>query len=457
MLGLLASRGLGVVRQTIFNALFGTGLEANAYYAAFRLPDTLFNLIAGGALISALVPVFLSYEKDRGEHEAWRLTSLVFNVSLVALTVVVIIGEFLAPTFVSKILVPGYSPPEQALTSTLTRIMLIQPLILGLGTIATAVLNSKRQFLLPAVSIAVYNFGVIGGLLVTLAVPKVGIYGPTFGVLVAVALTVIVQIPPLIKQGVRYEFIWNLRHPGLHQVLRLLIPNSLAVGIAYMGNIVDTRFTSYLPDSASLSALHNAEMIQALPVALLAQAIGQALLPHLTVQAASGRYVRMRQTALKVMVASILLTVPISLVLVVIGKPLIHLIFQHGAFNQHSTDLTSLALIGYAVALPAMVAANLIAGGFFALKDAVTPFLSNTLGLLTRYGLLVLFFQVLAGKGAIIILAVPLALTGGVICETIFTSVMLLWRLQRRIKTDKGMQRLLRRRMAAQEEPDRSR
>lgn len=178
MLGYLASRGLGLIRQILFNAMFGTGPQANAYYAAFRLPDTLFTLIAGGALIQAFVPVFISFEKDHGREETWRLTSLVFNVMLVTLTGLVLIAEFMAPAFVTHLLVPGYTPAVQSLTISLTRIMLFQPLILGLGTIATAVLSSKHQFLLPSLSIAVYNFGLIGGLLVTLAFPKIGILRP---------------------------------------------------------------------------------------------------------------------------------------------------------------------------------------------------------------------------------------------------------------------------------------
>ncbi len=142
------------MRQTLFNALFGTGAEATAYYAAFSLPDALFNLIAGGALTSAFIPVFLSYEKAHGERDVWRLTSLVFNVLLVGLVVLVLVAELLAPSFVTRILVPGLPPAERDLTTTLTRIMLVHALILGLGTIATAVLGSKRQFLLPALAIS---------------------------------------------------------------------------------------------------------------------------------------------------------------------------------------------------------------------------------------------------------------------------------------------------------------
>src|SRR5205823_5402583 len=185
IMGYLASKGLGVVRQSIFNALFGTGIDANAYYAASRLPDTLFNLIAGGALTHAFLPVFLSYEKNKGQLEAWRLTSLIFNILFVAITVVIIIGEFLTPSFVNTILVPGYSAAEKSLTADLTRVMLLQPLILGLGTLVTGILNSRKQFLLPAISIAIYNLGIILGLLFTLLVPHIGIYGPTYGILLA--------------------------------------------------------------------------------------------------------------------------------------------------------------------------------------------------------------------------------------------------------------------------------
>lgn len=442
MLALLASRGLGVVRQIIFNAVFGTGPQANAYYAAYRLPDTLFNLISGGALTSAFVPVFLSHERLEGEREAWKLASLVFNVLLVATTIVVFVGEYVTPMFVSQVLVPGYAPAQQALTTTLTRIILIQPLILGLWTIITGVLYSKRQFLLPAVSIAVYNFGIIAGLLVTLAIPSVGIYGPTCGVLVAASLQVITLIPGLLKQHFHYSFTWNILHPGLRQVLILFLPNAAAVGVAYMGLIWETRVTSYLPDPASLAALHNAQMLQALPVALIAQAMGQSLLPHLSLQAASCRYVRMRQTAVKVMGMSIVLTVPAAIILVLLGKPTILILFQHGAFNQHSSNLTDLALIGYAVALPGEAAGNLLSSGFFALKDALTPLLTNIFALLSRIGLLIIL--PIALKGPQIILSIPLALAGSATAEALLMSLLLLFRLHRCIKMDKGMERLLR-------------
>lgn len=444
MLALLASRGLGILRQSIFNALFGAGPEANAYYAAARLPQTLFDLIAGGALTHAFIPVFLSHEKDHGKREAWRLASLVFNLMLVALTVFIFIAEFLAPTVVNTLIVPGYSHSEQALTTSLTRIVLIQPLVLGLGTVITAVLNGKRQFLLPALSIAVYNIGLIGGLLVSLAVPGVGIYGPTYGILAAAVLQVAVQIPALLKQGFHYSFVWDLRDPGLWEVIKLLGPNALAVAIGSIGFIVDTAFVSYLPDTASLAAIHNAQLLYSFPEALMAQAIGLALLPHLASQAVAGRFVRMRQTALKVMGGAIALAVPAAILLWLLGKPIIRLLFQHGAFTAHSSTLTNLAVTGYAIGLPGIIAGELIAGGFFALKDTRTPLFANIFSLAARYGLIVVLLRVF--HGIYVILAIPLALSVSATAEALLMCAVLLWRLQKRVALDRGMLRLQQRR-----------
>ncbi len=447
MLAIVASRGLGVVRQIIFNALFGTGLAANAYYAASRLPETLFDLVAGGALSHAFIPIFLSYEKDHGRREAWRLASLVFNVLLVILTTLVLISEFFAPTFVSKLLVPGYPAHVQALTTTLTRILLIHPLILGLSTVFTAILNSKRQFLLPALSVAIYNFGLIGGLLFALAFPEVGIYGPTWGIVAAALCQAAIMLPGLFKQGVRYSFVWNLKNPGLHAIMRLLGPSTLAVAITSIGFIVDTAFISYMPDKASLAAARNAQLLYAFPLALVAQAIGQAALPQMATLATTGRYMRLRMTTLKLLGGALIFSVVASLMLYFFGKPIIHLIYQHGAFGRHSSAVTGTALLGYAIALPGVALASLLVLGFFALKDASTPMFINILGLAVRWGLIIMLLKLLTGSHTI--LAIPLAAAGVGIVESLLLGSLLYVRMRARVRTDKGLQRLERMRNRA--------
>ncbi len=431
MTAYLASRGLGVVRQTLFNGIFGTSAAANAYYAAFKLPDTLFTLIAGGALIQAFVPVFVSYEKEQGWSETWRLTSLIFNVLLVTLTGLVLIAEFVTPAFVSHWLVPGYSPSEQALTTTLTRIMLVHPLILGLGTIATAVLSSKRQFFLPALSIAVYNLGLIGGLLVTLAIPGVGIYGPTYGMLAGAACQVLVQLPGLLKQRFKYSFIWDLKHPGLRQVMLLLGPNVVAVGVLSIAQIVDTAFISYLPDKGSLSAIHNAFMLYDLPVALLGQALALAALPRLSRLAVDERYQDFRRLVFKIVGGAVLVSIPAAVLLSILGRPAIHILFQHGAFTRHSSALTALALIGYAIGLPGHVALELLIRSFYALKNALIPLLTTIFAFAAHISLILLLLKVMSGK--YLVMAIPLAVAGGATVEAGLLCLLLLWRLRANI------------------------
>ncbi len=450
MMGILASRGLGVIRQVTFNTVFGTSVQASAYIAAFRLPDTLFNLVAGGTLIHAFVPIFVSYDKERGEQETWRLTSLVFNVMFATLAALLLIGEFIAPTFVNRFLVPGFSPSEQALTTTLTRIMLFQPLILGLSTVMSGVLSSRRQFALPALAIAVYNIGLIGGLICTLIFPSIGIYGPTFGVLAAAACHFVVQIPGLVKQKVRYFFVWDLKDPGLHAVLRLLIPSLLAVAVTSIGAVIDLSFTSFFRDKGSIAALNNAELLFALPVALLGQVVARAALPRMSLLALEHHYVHLRKMVIKVVGIAVLLSIPAAICLAVFGRPVIQLLFQHGAFTRRSSSLVYIALIGYALILPGRVADELINRSFYALKDARTPLFADIIALGARIGLIVMLVRLLHGK--YLLLSIPLAVGGAAALEAVLLGFLLLARLRTKVQTDQAMQRLQQQREAAESE-----
>ena len=448
LLAYFASKLLGLVRQILFNSLFGAGSAATAYYVAFNIPDTIFNLIAGGALVHALVPVFLSYEKEHGQAEVWRFVSLVFNVLLVTLTIIIFVAEIAAPQFVSNVLAPGLTPKEQALTMTLTRIMLLQPLILGLGSIATAVLHSKRQFVPSAISIAIYDVGLIGGVLLARAIPGVGIYGPTIGLLFSAFCQVVVLLPGLLKLGARYTFNWNLRNPGLRQLLRLLGPNILTIGVTSLGSIIITSFASYLPDKASIAAIHNASLLFGLPLTLLGLSLANALLPQITIYATNRRYARMSWTVWRIVGMVTLLSIPAAVLLYVLGKPAISILFQHGAFNAHAAALTSIALLGLAIGLPGQTLGLLTVLGFYALKDAVTPLLINVFELVMHIGLAFLLLHTFKGSNAILALPLSASLSATVAASTL--CLLLFLRLRAKVKLDAGMRRLRRRRKKLQ-------
>jgi putative peptidoglycan lipid II flippase len=427
MASFLISAVLGAVRQVLFNAQFGVGLEANAYYAAFRLPDTLFSLIAGGALSSAMIPVLLSTSAEAGQAAGWRLTSLVLNVLLAVFAGIVIIGEIFAPVFVTHILAPGFDAETSRLTVTLTRLMLIQPMVLAVGSVATAVLNSQNRFALTALSVASHNVSLITGILAARFIPGLGIYGPTLGVIGGAALQALILVPGLFGRGFRYQPVWDLRDVRLREVIRLLIPNGLSVGVGYAGFILDTAFASQAPEAAGLPAIHNAWLLAGLPIALLGQAVGQSAFPRIAVHAANLEWSRMRRTVLGALLAAVALSIPALLGLIFLGRPVIQLLFERGKFDAAAGSLTYSILTAYVVALPAYVGTEVVTRGLIALRDTRTPLATNSVQLAGR----ALMMTALIGSLGVVAIPISLAVTASV--ETILLLTVLLFKVRNRM------------------------
>ena len=425
-----ASAVLGVVRQVLFNAQFGAGPEASAYYAAFRLPDTLFNLIAGGALSGAMIPVLLGTVRADGAAAAARLTNLILTALLAVVAGLVLVGELFTPAFVTTLLAPGFPPATSDLTVSLTRLMLLQPVILAAGSVATAVLNSRNQFLLTALSVASHNLTLLLGLAAARADPALGIYGPTLGVVAGAGLQVVILLPGLQAGGVRFRPAWDPTNPRLREVIRLLIPNGLAVGVGYAGLIVETAFASTARESEALPALHNAWLLVGLPITLLGQAVGQSAFPRLAAQATAGAWAALRGTVLRALAVTVGLAVPAALALIGLGRLLIHLLFEHGRFDAGAGALTYTVLAAYAVALPAYVGLELVVRGLIALRDTRTPLLTNSANLAGRIAILGLFL------GSLGVVAIPLAFAGMAILETLVVGVILLRRIGRHLAAE---------------------
>jgi putative peptidoglycan lipid II flippase len=429
MVSFFSSAVLGAVRQILFNIQFGAGTDASAYYAAFRLPDTLFSLIAGGALSSAMIPVLVSTEREEGAAGVARLAGLVLTALVAAFVVIVAVGELFAPAFVSHILAPGFDHHTSDLTVSLTRVMLLQPIILALGSVATALLNSKNQFLLTALSVASHNIALIAGILATHFHPAYGIYGPTWGVVAGAGLQVVILLPGVLGDRVQLRPSLDLDDPRLREVIRLLIPNGAAVGVLYSGFILDTAFASKASQSAALPALHNAFLLVGLPIALLGQAVGQSAFPRLAAQASNSDWRTMRATLLRSLGAVIALAVPSLLFLILAGRPVIHVLFEHGRYGTGAGHLTYDVLVAYAVALPAYVATEVLTRGLIALRDTRTPLVTNTLQILGRAAIMVALI------GSAGVLAVPRAFAVMATLEAIALAAILFLKMQRRAST----------------------
>ncbi len=329
MTSFFLSAALGAVRQVLFNAQFGVSQQANAYYAAFRLPDTLFSLIAGGALSSAMIPILLNARQKEGEASGWRLISVVLTLLLLVFALIILVVEIFTPALVTRVLAPGFDSETSELTVTLTRIMLIQPMILLLGSVATAVLNSRNQFLLTGLSIVSHNVTLIASILALKLFPELGIFGPTAGVIGGAILQTLILAPGLRGNGYKVGLLFDFANQHLREVVRLLIPNGLAVSVSYAGFIVDTAFATRATDPASLAAIYNAFLLVGLPIALLGQAIGQATFPRLAAQAEAGNWTEMRRILLRSLGISIVLAIPAVGALLLLGRPTIRILFEH--------------------------------------------------------------------------------------------------------------------------------
>ena len=424
MTSFFLSAALGAVRQVLFNAQFGVSQQANAYYAAFRLPDTLFSLIAGGALSSAMIPVLLNARQKDGEAASWRLISVVLTALLGAFALLIVAVEIFTPALVKDILAPGFDLETSNLTVTLTRLMLLQPMILLLGSVATAVLNSRNQFLLTGLSIVSHNVSLIVSILVLKLFPGPGIFAPTVGVILGAVLQTVILLPGLHSDGYRVGLLFDFANVRLREILRLLVPNGLAVGVNYAGFIVDTAFATRASDPGGLAAIYNAFLLVGLPIALLGQAVGQAAFPRLAAQAEAGRWSEMRRVLLRSLGAVIALAIPAVGALLLLGRPTIRILFEHGEFTAAAGNLTYRVLVAYAVALPAYVATEVITRSLIALRDTRTPLFTNGGQLILR----IILISVLLGS--MDVLAIPVAFAISATLETLTLGTVLFFKLR---------------------------
>ncbi len=437
MASFFLSAALGAVRQVLFNAQFGVSQQANAYYAAFRLPDTLFSLIAGGALSSAMIPVLLNARQKEGEESGWRLISVVLTCLLSVFALLILAVEIFTPALVTRLLAPGFDAETSELTVTLTRIMLIQPMILLLGSVATAVLNSRNQFLLTGLSVVSHNVSLIASILILKSFPNLGIFGPTLGVIGGAILQALILSPGLRGDGYRVGLLFDVANQRLREVVRLLIPNGLSVSVNYAGFIVDTSYATRAVDPAGLAAIYNAFLLVGLPIALLGQAIGQAVFPRLAAQAEAENWTEMRRMLLRSLGASIALALPAVGALLLLGRPTIRILFEHGQFTASAGDLTHRVLVAYAIALPAYVATEVITRGLISLRDTRTPLFTNAGQLILR---IVLIAVLLSSLGVV---AIPAAFAISSTIETLTLATVLFLKLRNRSQAQQATTSIL--------------
>ncbi|HUX76202.1 MAG TPA: murein biosynthesis integral membrane protein MurJ [Anaerolineae bacterium] len=366
----VVSRALGLVRQVAIGALFGTSGDLDAYLAAARISETVFLVVAGGALGSAFIPTFADHLARGDDGGAWRLASAVANLALIVLTAIAGLTAIFAPALVRTVIAPGFDPPQRALTASVLRLMLISPVIFGVSGVVMGALNAHQHFLLPALAPSAYNLSIIGGAL--LLGPRLGVWGMAVGVVVGAALHLLVQVPGLVHYGARYVPTLGLDDPSVREVGRLMAPRILGTAVAQLNFVVNNSLASGLGEGA-VSAINYAWLLMLLPQGVFAQAVGTAAFPTFAGQVARGERDEMRTTLAATLRAVFFLSLPATVGLLVLGRPLVGLLFERGAFEATSTEAVAWALAFYALGLVGHAGLEIVARAFYALHDTLTP------------------------------------------------------------------------------------
>lgn len=418
-----ASRLLGLLREVVIGARFGTGAELDAYLAAFRVPDLIFYLAAGGALASAFIPTFtarLAEDSDPRRRAAWRLASSVANMLLLVTTVLAIVAALLARPLVATLIAPGFGPAQQALTAQLMTVMLLAPIIFGLSGIVMGILNSFQHFLAPALAPVLYNLLILLG--AWFLTPALGVYGLAIGVVAGALAHLLVQFPPLLRRRPIYTPTLGLDNPDVREVGRLMGPRVLGLAAVQINFVVSANLASRL-GAGSISALNYAWLLMLLPQGIIAQGIATAIFPTLSAQAARGQIAALRSTLNAALRAVLWLTVPAAVGLFLLRTPVIQVFLQRGQFTADSTAMTAYALAFFAFGLVAHSLLEVVTRAFYALHDTWTP---------VKIGIGAMALNVVLS----LLLLRPLSFGGLALANTVATTaetLALLWLIRPRI------------------------
>ncbi|MGH2458691.1 MAG: murein biosynthesis integral membrane protein MurJ [Chloroflexota bacterium] len=412
MAAYVVSRLTGLLRDVAITYRFGTGPQLDAYYAAVRVPDTIFQVVAGAAVASAFIPVYTTFLAKDAREEAWEMVSTFFTLAVVVLVPLVLVAMVAAPSLI-PLIVPRFEPRYQALAVDLTRIVLFAPVFFTIGCFTTSALNAHGRFFLAALAPTCYNLGIIlGALFFSRAL---GIRGLALGALFGSLLFCLVQLPGLRQIGLRFRPALNLKHAGVTAVGRLMAPRAVGLAVTQVNFLVALYLASGI--EGGISSLNIAWMLTMLPLGVFAMAISTAVFPSLAEQSAAANHAELRQTMLNAMRFILYLTVPASVGLIVLSHPIVRLLYERGEFTAQSTAQTAGALQLYALGLFGMATTEIVTRAFYALQDTLTPVKVAGLGMIVNLALALALVHPLGENG----LALATAVAGSVEGATLFT------------------------------------
>ncbi len=366
----LISRLLGIFRDRILAGEFGAGHILDIYYAAFRVPDFIFNLLILGALSAGFIPVFTSLIKDENHDndEAWRFVSDILNIIMLFLIVISALGIIFAP-FLIHLITPGFSPEDQKATSDLTRVMFLSPLFLGISGVIGGVLQSFKRFFIYSLSPIFYNIGIIIGALYLVDI--FGIYGLAVGVVLGAFMHMIIQLPSLFALGFKYSFSLDLKSRYVQKIGVMMIPRTLSLAVSQANLLIITVIATTLL-SGSLAIMNFANNLQAFAIGIFGISFAVAAFPTFSAQAFDRK--KLSESFSQTVRQILFFIVPSTVLLLTLRAQIIRVTLGVGNFDWEDTVLTIDTLGFFALSLFAQALLPLLTRVFYARHDTKSPF-----------------------------------------------------------------------------------
>ncbi len=368
MATVILSKILGLVRDRLLTHIFPPD-NISIFFAAFGIPDIIFQLLIFGALSVAFIPVFTEYLEEKGSGEAFKLAGSILNLALLILGFsIVVVFLFIEP--LTGLIAPGFSTEQKLQTVALTRVILIGQFFLVIGSLFSGVLQSFQRFIIPALAGVFYNLGIILG--IVLFHSSLGILGAAVGVVIGAVLHFMIQLPAVYAMGFKPKVLLRIFHPGVKEIAGLMSIRSFGLAAELINERVAIALASLI-SIQSVTYLTLSSHLQLVPISLFGATIAQAALPVLSSERARGRIEEFKTTLLTTLHQILFLALPAAAILIVLRIPAVRLVFGASQFDWEATVLTGQTLAYLSVGLTAQAISLLFVRGFYALKDTKTP------------------------------------------------------------------------------------
>jgi putative peptidoglycan lipid II flippase len=389
MLTVFASKFLGLIKDRLLVHNFTTA-QTDIFFAAFNLPDLMYQLLIFGTLSVAFIPIFTDFLHNKGEKEAFNFASNILNLSMLVFGIVTVLSFIFVPP-INMILVPGFEGSKKDLTDQLTRIVLFSQVFFVVGSFFVGVAQSYQRFIIPSLAPFFYNLGIIFGIVVLS--PFIGIYGPAVGAVLGAFMHVGIQLPMIKSLGFKYHLTFDFFNSGVHQVFKMMSLRNISLVAEAISDKVALALAS-LVSEGSLTVFNFSQHLYTAPIGLFGATIAQAALPILSREQARGETESFKRTLLTTMHQILFLTLPAAAILIVLRIPVVRLVFGASQFNWSDTVLTGRTVAFLSLGLAAQSVILLLVRGFYALKDTKTPVIVSVTTVVLNILLSLLFVRV---------------------------------------------------------------